>query len=231
MSGADGFANADFACAFGDSDQHDVHDADAADQQCNEGDDEQHYREGYGNILCGIQDGGQRLHIVLGFDGMAALQEARHLTLHGFHVLRADSLRIEDAQDIHAGIVFHQRVRNNYGLFLDFGQAESSHALTKHADDGESELAHADRAAYGVLEAEDAIGKLFRHQANFAAGFHVRGIKIAAANDQEAAYGLEAFGDTNQIYRASGAGDDDGHRKFARARNFQHSGNGSLYRF
>ena len=37
-AGADGHADADFARALGDADEHDVHDADAADQQRNAGD-------------------------------------------------------------------------------------------------------------------------------------------------------------------------------------------------
>ena len=46
---------------------------------------------------------------------------------------------------------------------------------------------------------------------------HVRGIEVAAAQDDEAADGLVAVGDADQIDGALAAGDDDGHRKFARA--------------
>ena len=38
MSGTDGHADADLAGPLGDGDQHDVHDADAADQQADAGD-------------------------------------------------------------------------------------------------------------------------------------------------------------------------------------------------
>ncbi len=42
---------------------------------------------------------------------------------------------------------------------------------------------------------------------------------------------MKTFRYADQVHRASGAADDDGHRKFARACNFEDAGNGSLHRF
>ena len=76
---AQGFAQADLAGAFGDRDQHDVHDADAAHQQRNAGDaaqeDGQHAGDGLG--------GGDK--ILLGEDG---------------EIIRAEVGAVAGAQDL-----------------------------------------------------------------------------------------------------------------------------------
>lgn len=45
-SGADGFADADFAGTFGNRYEHDVHDTDAADDEGDDGDCGEHNRDG-----------------------------------------------------------------------------------------------------------------------------------------------------------------------------------------
>src|SRR6266404_835516 len=160
---------------------------------------------------------------------MAAHQQPGHLALDARNVFRAHGLRVEDAQHIHAGVILHQRMRNNDRLFLNFGKAEGGDALTEDADDGEGQLAHANVAADGIFQPENAIGKVLGNEANFTAGFHVRGIEIAAANNQQAPYGLKSFSDANEIYRTLRAADEDGHGQLARAGDFLHTRNGSFH--
>ena len=42
-AGANGFADTDFACAFGDGDEHDIHDADAANDEGNASNNGEHF--------------------------------------------------------------------------------------------------------------------------------------------------------------------------------------------
>ena len=65
--GADGLANSDFAGALGYRDQHDVHDSDAADGQRQHGDQQQHDRQGHGDISSDLKNRGEVLHVVVGF--------------------------------------------------------------------------------------------------------------------------------------------------------------------
>ena len=109
---------------------------------------------------------------------------------------------VEHAQNVNAGVVLHQRERNDHGFVFDFGETESGDALAENADHREGEFAHADGAADGIVEAEDAVGNLLGDEANFAARLHIGGIEIAAAEDDQAADGLIAVGDADQIDRA-----------------------------
>jgi len=45
VGGADGFADADFAGAFGDGDEENIHDADAADDEGDSGGKSEHIRD------------------------------------------------------------------------------------------------------------------------------------------------------------------------------------------
>ena len=71
---ADGFANADFAGALFHGDQHDVHDADAADEQRDKGDHQKDDGQRERNIFRGAEDRGERLHVVFGAGRMAAVE-------------------------------------------------------------------------------------------------------------------------------------------------------------
>ena len=87
FGGADGHADADLASAFGDRHQHDIHDADAADEQRNAGDRGQQYGE-QSRILVGqVSHVGQVAHeevvVLSGANAVAVAQQRRDLLLRG----------------------------------------------------------------------------------------------------------------------------------------------------
>src|SRR6185369_3408647 len=155
---------------------------------------------------------------------MAAVEHYADLTLDRGDYIGTFGLSIKDAQDVDAGVVAHERERNDDGFVFDFGEAEGGDALAKNTDYCEGELAHADGAADGIVEAEDAVCKLLGDEADFAAGLHVGGIEVAAAEDDKAPNILVALGDADQIDRALAGSDDDGHGEFARAGNLLDTG-------
>src|SRR5947209_19241410 len=86
-AGADGFADANFLGALGDADEHDVHHANAADEQADGGDDEGEGDDGAGEILpeVGDQIGRSDLEVVglCGGDVAAAAGDFGGLVLAG----------------------------------------------------------------------------------------------------------------------------------------------------
>ena len=86
---ADGFANADLAGALGHGDQHDVHDADAADGQRQHGDQQQHDGQRQGDISGDLENGSEVLHVVISFGTMAASQNPTTCSVTVGNVLRA----------------------------------------------------------------------------------------------------------------------------------------------
>src|SRR5579863_1478012 len=225
MRGSDGFSNADLAGALFHGDQHDVHDADAADQQRDEGDQQEHDRERERNIFCGAQDGGERLHVVFGARRVPAVENLSHLFYDGVHLVGALGLRIKLSQNLGARVVLHQREGNDDGFVFDFGEAEGRDALTEHADDGEAEFAEADGATDRIVETEDAVGDLLGNEADLAALLHVGRIEVAAPHDYEATNRLIAKGDADEVDRTLATLSDHRHRKLARAGDFGHPRN------
>src|ERR1700742_703067 len=197
MRRADRFADANLAGALFYSHQHNVHDADAADEQGDKRDEQENDREGERNVFSSAEDGGEGLDIVLGAGRMTALENLRNPALHGIHLIGALGLRIKGAKAFGAGVVLHERERDDDGFVLDFGEAEGRDALAEDADDREAEFAQANRAADGIIETEDAVGDFFGDEADFAALLHIGRIEVAAAHDDEAADGLIAKRDTN----------------------------------
>src|SRR4029077_17872611 len=230
MCRADGLANADLAGALGDGDQHDVHDADAADEQGDEGHDQQHDSQRERNVFRGTQDGSERLNVILGLGRVTTAQQLFHLTLHAGHVVRMRGLRAESAQHVNAGVVLHQRKGNDHGFALDIRQAEGGHALAKDDYNCEGELAHANRSADRIFQAEHAIRQLLSYQANFAARLHVGRIEISSADNDQTPDSLKPLGHSDECYGAFHALYNDGHGQLAVSGDFLHAGNGGLHR-
>jgi len=72
----------------------------------------------------------------------------------------------------------------------------------------------------GIVEAEHSLCDLFGDQANLTAIFHVRGVEIPSARDDQPANRLIPFGDADEIYGPLATADHHGHVQFARAGNF-----------
>src|SRR5580698_128372 len=224
MRGADRFADADLAGALFHGDQHDVHDADAADEQRDEGDQQENDRERERNILCGAEDGGEGLHVVFGAGRMTAVKNLSNAALDGIDLIGALGLRVESTQDLGAGVVLHESQRNDDGFVFDFGEPKGRDALAENADDREAKFAQTDRAADGIVETEGAIGDFFCDEAHLAALLHVGRIEVAATHDHEAPNGLIAEGDADEIDWALFAASNNRHRKLTRAGDFGDAG-------
>src|SRR5262249_34878433 len=138
-------------------------------------------------------------------------------------------LRVKHAEDVDAGVVTHQREWDDHGLVFDFGEAESGDALAEDADDREGELTHSNSAADGIVEAEDAIGELLCNEADLAPRFHVGGIEVAAAKNDQTADILVAVGNADEVDGAFFRRDHDGHRQFARTGDLRDAWDGRLY--
>ncbi len=111
------------------------------------------------------------------------------------------------------------------GFVFDFGERPKVETRSRKTPmTREAEFAQANRSADGIIEAEDAIGDFFCDEADFAALLHVGRIEIAAAHDDEAANGLVAEGDADEIDGALFAGSNNRHRKLARAGDFGDAG-------
>src|SRR5262249_40104146 len=117
--GANRLADAYFARTLFHRHQHDVHDADPADEKRNECNHEQHNRQGKRKISRRNQYRGQGLHIIFRLRRMPATQQHPNLLLHPRNVFSVSSLYVYDAKHILASISFHQGKRNNHRFGLN----------------------------------------------------------------------------------------------------------------
>src|ERR1700722_14328008 len=156
---------------------------------------------------------------------MAAVEDLRDAALDRIDLIGTFGLRVEDAKNLDAGVVLHERQRNDDGFVFDFGEAEGRDALAENAYNREAELTHANRATDGIVEAKNAVGNFLGDETDFATLLHVGRIEVAAAHDDEAANRLIAESDADEIDGTLFAGDDDGHRELARAGNLGDAGN------
>ena len=107
-AGADGLADADLARPLGHGDDHDVHDADAADHQRDAGDRAQEDRQHTGDLLSCLQlillAGDAEVGLASDVRDVVSLaQEVGQLLLHGGDVLGVARLDGDVAHDLDAG--------------------------------------------------------------------------------------------------------------------------------
>ena len=161
---------------------------------------------------------------------MAAADHLRHLALHLRNVFGARGAGEEPADEFLAGVILHQRERDDHRLLLNLRETERGDALAEDPDDREGQLAHAEGLADGVLESEDALGERLGNQTDFAARLHIEAVEETPAENHEAADGLVAFGHADEIHGLFDSGNDHGHGQLTRARNLDDVGDGPLNR-
>src|SRR6266566_3908163 len=217
-----GLANPDLPRPFRHRHQHDVHDPDSADHQCDERNDDQHDRQRQRDFPRYHQNCIQGLHLVFRLSRMPAPQQLAQLPLDGWHVFGPRRLHVQQAHHFEAGVVLHHREGDNDGIFVKVGKVESLDSLAENADHRERQVSHSNGFPDRIVLPKDAVGKLRRDQANLAAHLHIRNVEIPPAKDDQAPYGLISIRHPHHAYRTLRSIRNHGHRQFPRSRNLDH---------
>ena len=170
---ADGLADADLAGALGDADQHDVHDADAADKQGDGGDCAEEGGQRAGDGVDGVQQFGlaEGAEVVLVASGDIVLRSQGFGDLvdsclglgfvHSLGVMAADcGLAVAGAVGVEAAL---SRRHRNIDVFIRIADQTAALAF-QHADDFVFDAVDLDRFADRVLIAEQ-LGERHRRRA------------------------------------------------------------------
>src|SRR5258708_17268111 len=174
LARADGKPDADLARAFGDRDQHDVHDSDAADDQADGRDRGEEYGENAGGGLNDLRDLGHVIGLEIVRRTSAKMPALPHqfrgvlLDLgHVFGAFGADPDHADIGVAGQASLHGAQRHDNQIVLVLAEGRLA---ARGKDADDFAGNVTHADLGAERILAAEQSGADGLTDDASRAAG-------------------------------------------------------------
>ena len=151
MARAERFANADFAGALGDADQHDVHDHDAADHQRNAGDRHDDGGDHAEHLVDEAADGVRREHVeVIGLAGARVKAGAEH-----------DAGFIERSGEIEAAAGLGPAEEREPGTgavhAVEGGDRDVDRVVLVAAEGGAETLLHADDGELDALDADDLV--------------------------------------------------------------------------
>src|SRR6266849_7295923 len=174
VGGAHRFADANLANAGADGGEHDVHDADATDQQHDERYREQDHGHG-GRCLVGNRyELGQIPDAINGFRPMAGLNHALNLGGDWNHQRRIGR---REENLLHRGRfleIADHGVGNQHGVVGHLGLSEGVHALAEGPDDGERQSAQLQRLAERSLLGTVELDRQFRsYNADFVVGLRI----------------------------------------------------------
>src|SRR6266566_748574 len=221
-----GLANPDLPRPFRHRHQHDVHDPDSADHQCDERNDDQHDRQRQRDFPRYHQNCIQGLHLVFRLSRMPAPQQLAQLPLDGWHVLGPRRLHVQQAHHVEAGVVLPHREGDNDGIFVKAGKVERLVSLAEYADHRERQVSHSNGFSDRIVLPKDAIGKLRGDEADLAAHLHIRHVEIPPAKDDQPPDGLIPVRHPHHAYRTLHSIGNHRHRQFLRSGNLNHIGDG-----
>src|SRR5581483_9687718 len=194
VGGANGFADADLANARGDRCQHDVHDADAANDQGNGGNQEQDSGERVGGFGSHVEQLAEVLHVVDRLSAMARLEHGMDLVGGAGDISGIGHGEEQLLDVVGPGEEARDGIGDEHGVVGNLGLAEGFDALAEHANDGERKPAEADVAANGIVGAPKlVVGKRFRYKSDFIARVGVVVVEEASGEHQQVA-DLRVFG-------------------------------------
>ena len=175
--GADGHADTDFPCSFGDADQHDVHDADATDEEGHTGDGAEHEGDDAGDtgdFFCDfllVED--VEVIWVSGGSAVALAQERADLRLGRFHAVGAGDFDVEQLDGFLTGQAFHDGgIREDESVVLVVA-AETRSLAAELAGDDERDVVNANGLADGIDGTKEFVGGFAADDGDFGGAAYV----------------------------------------------------------
>ena len=158
FAGADGESDADLAGPFGDGDEHDVHDADAADEQRDAGDGAEQpghdFRSRGGELGDFLLGANHEVVVAAGLDAVALAEQIGNVAADLFDLIGRSGAEVDGAQKILPEKTAHGScVRHEHSVILILAHHIGSLGREK-SDDGERRAVDADHGTdwVGIFE-------------------------------------------------------------------------------